>query len=165
METEAIDRLAATPKAIAQLVAEATDAELDSADGHDWSARTIIAHLRDDDSLVFRSRLERMLAEDHPQLVPFDEGAWAASRNRSRDRKEEILGDFALQRQAAINRLRSMSEADWARKGTQPEYGTWTVAGFVEHWLGHDETHIAQLEGALGVTLAEVMERRFGGRS
>ncbi len=163
MNEALIDRLAETPKTVAHLVVEATDEQLDRAAEGEWSARTIMAHFRDDDSLVFRSRLERMLAEDHPTLTPFDEKAWAANRNRSRDRKEELLADFALQRQAAASRFRFLLDEDWEREGTQPEYGTWTVASFLEHWLHHDEVHLAQLQEVLGVTLQEVLARRSQG--
>src|SRR3970040_1455536 len=103
MNDELIARLADTPRKLAHLVAEATDEQLDRAAPGEWSARTIMAHLRDDEFMVMRLRLERLLAEHEPLLTNFDEKAWGQSRNRTRDRKETLLGDFALQRQASRN--------------------------------------------------------------
>ena len=161
MHDELIARLADTPRKLAHLVAEATDEQLDRAAPGEWSARTIMAHLRDDEFMVMRLRLERMLAEHEPLLTNFDEKAWAESRNRTRDRKETLLGDFALQRQASLNILQSVDSADWDRGGTHPELGHYTIGSWVEHWVEHDATHIAQVEAALGETLDEVLRRRF----
>ena len=93
-----IDQLAATPKTLAHLLAEATDDWLDASIDGGWSARTVVAHLRDDEYLCMRVALERALAEDTPEVC-FIEGAdWVGNRNTTRDRKELLLADFALQR-------------------------------------------------------------------
>lgn len=161
MNDDLIARLAETPRQLAHLVAEATDDQLDRAAPGEWSARTVMAHLRDDEFMVMRLRLERMLSEHEPVLTNFDEQAWAGSRNRGRDRKETLLGDFALQRQASLNILQSLQPLDWDRGGTHPEMGHFTIESWVEHWAGHDAAHIAQVETALGETLDEVLRRRF----
>jgi hypothetical protein len=155
-----VQQLAATPSTLAHLVVEASDEQLDQAPVGEWSARTILAHLRDDEFLVLRMRCERMLSEENPTFPDFDEKAWAASRNRARDRKEELLGDFALQRQASLNMLANLRPSDEHRGGRHAEYGPFTVRSWVEHWVEHDDTHVAQIERMLGETLAGVLERR-----
>lgn len=152
--------LAATPHTLAQLVAEAGAERLDAAAPGEWSARVVLAHLRDDEALVMRLRLERILAEDEPLLAVFDEKAWAAGRHTARDRKEQLLGDFALQRQASLNVLRGMPPGAWERTTRHPEYGRFTLRWWVEHWLDHDATHVAQVEASLGETLGDVLARR-----
>ena len=77
-----------------------------------------------------------------------------------RDRKDVLLADFALQRQASVNLLNNMKERDWDRKGHHPELGMFTARTWVEHWVGHDADHVAQIERTLGTTLAEVFQRR-----
>lgn len=160
MDHEAIDRLAATPKTLAHLVAEASEEALDRSEGGAWSPRTILAHFRDDEYLCMRVALERMLAEDKPLLHFMDGAVWEPGRNRSRERKDWLLTDFALQRQASLAILRMIQPADWQRAGTTADGREFTVARFVAAWVGHDSEHIAQLEAALGETLGEVMERR-----
>jgi hypothetical protein len=157
---ELLKELAATPRTLAHLVVEASDELLDAAPAGEWSARTVLAHLRDDEYLVLRMRCERMLSEDGPVFPDFDEKAWAESRSRARDRKEELLGDFALQRQASLNMLANLRPGDGLRPGRHAEYGEFTVGSWVQHWAEHDRAHVAQIERMLGETLAGVLERR-----
>ncbi|HNM79329.1 MAG TPA: hypothetical protein PKI89_13230, partial [Tepidiformaceae bacterium] len=63
-----IAELAATPSRLAHLVAELDDTALDAAEPGQWSPRIILAHLRDDEFLCMRAALERILAEDRPEL-------------------------------------------------------------------------------------------------
>lgn len=157
---ELITRLAATPRTLAHLVAEAPEERLDMAFKGGWSARTILAHFRDDEFLCMRVALERMLAEDNP-LIRFIDGAeWEPDRNRTRDRKDWLLADFALQRQASLGILRGLRPEDWARRGSTADGREFTVRQFLGHWAGHDAEHIAGLEDALGETLADVIARR-----
>jgi hypothetical protein len=159
MATNLIDQLAATPKALAMLAVEATDAMLDAAVDGGWSGRTVLAHLRDDEYLCMRVALERMLAEDEPSLHFIEGGDWEPARNRTRDRKEWILADFALHRQASLTILRGLRPEDWQRRGRVAS-GSFSVEQLAERWVEHDAEHIAQLERAVGETLAEVTERR-----
>ncbi len=160
MTSALIDQLAATPKSLAHLVAEAPDVRLDAANGDSWSARTVLAHFRDDEFLCMRVALERMLAETNPSLKFVDGTDWAAGRNTTRDRKELLLADFALQRQASISILRGLRADDWARAGHTETRDPFTVEQFVAAWVRHDAEHVAQLEGLLGETVAAVIERR-----
>ena len=161
MHDELIARLAATPANLAHLVAETTYAELDMTPaGSGWSARTVLAHFRDDEYLCMRVALERMLAEDTPTLRFIDGSKWEPERSRARERKEWLLGDFALQRQASVAILRGLRNSDWDRGGRTVERGVFTVAAFLRAWVSHDDQHVGQLEAALGETLAQVRERR-----
>ncbi len=144
-----LEGLAATPDRLEALVRNAGDDALDAAQEGEWSARTVLAHLRDDEFMVTRPRLERMMVEEHPTLAPFDEEAWAASRWRGRDTRPELLTDFRLQREASMMILRRLEGDDWLCSGLQPEYGDFDIHWWVENWLEHDETHIAQITAAL----------------
>ena len=146
-----IEELAATPDRLRQLTRSIKDAALDVQAAGAWSARTVLAHLRDDEFLVMRLRLERMLVEDHPSLAPFDEQAWEADRWRGRERLDDLLDDFDLQRAASIAILRRVEGDVWQRSGMQAEYGTLTVRTWLDHWLEHDRMHLAQIEGSLSV--------------
>jgi hypothetical protein len=160
MTSDRIDRMAATPGTLAHLIVEASEAQLDAVIEGGWSARTVVAHLRDDEFLCMRVALERALAEDSPE-VTFIEGAdWVGGRNTTRDRKEWLLADFALQRQASISILRMLRPADWERTLRSAGRDAFTISQLLDGWLRHDAEHVAQLESALGETLGEVLERR-----
>lgn len=150
-----------TPKNAAHLVAEANDSALDLVTDDGWSARLALAFLRDAESLIFRLRLERILAEETPRLASFDDESWANARHTGRDRKEEMLADFALQRQATLGLLRALPETHLLRSSRLPGGEPLTVAALVEHWLAHDALQIGRMERALGTTVADVMQRRF----
>jgi hypothetical protein len=145
-----IHALSTTPGRLAALLQELNDARTDAAPPGEWSVRTVAAHLRDDEFLVTRLRVERMLAEDHPALVPFDEQRWAETRSRDREALHQIAEDFAAQRAATLNILRRLDDEAWRRPGTQPEIGTFDVHHWVEHIHEHDENHLAQIATLLG---------------
>jgi hypothetical protein len=157
----ALYTLAATPKTLAHLVAEVPDPVLDrGTPGGGWSARTLLAHLRDDEYLCMRVALERLLAEDSPNVQFIDGADWEPGRNRTRDRKELLLADFALQRQASLGILNGLRPEDWERAGTTGGSRSVTVSQLVESLAEHDREHIAELERVLGETLEEVLARR-----
>lgn len=144
-----VAELAASPDRLQELVAGAPNGSLDRVYGDEWPARTVMAHLRDDEFLCTRLRLERMLAEERPQLTPFDEKAWAATRFTGRDGTEVILGDFRAQREATLSILRCLTPERLGRTGFQPEYGEFDVLWWLEHWVEHDRTHLEQIRAAL----------------
>lgn len=147
-----IATLEATPRILAELVANSDDSAFDKAWPGEWSPRTVLAHLRDDEFLVTRMRVERMLAEERPMLMPFDETSWERTRYRDRDALEQLIDDFAEQRAASLAILRRLTPEQWQRPGYQPEYGELTVATWTEHWVEHDQTHINQIRAGLGLT-------------
>jgi hypothetical protein len=154
-----IEQLAATPSALAHLVAEADDAALDAAAPGQWSARTILAHFRDDEYLCTRVALERMLAEEQPELRFIDGADWEPRRNRERDRKEWLLADFALQRQASLGVLRLVSASQAQRTGRR-DGRELTIEQLLGVWTRHDREHLTELERLIGETVDQARQRR-----
>jgi hypothetical protein len=150
IRAELIAALERTGPVLQRLTASLAHDALDFHSGPgDWSVREILAHLVDDEMYVMRVRLERIVEEDHPQLVPHDEQKWYATRNTSRDRLEELMADFNLQRAASLGIIKMLRESDWAREGTQPEYGTFTAEKWLSMWAEHDAVHLRQIESNL----------------
>ena len=142
-----IATLTETSDRLAQLTDGLSDGALDfRAQPDDWSIREILAHLVDDEMFVMRSRLERIVKEDHPTLAPHDEKLWYATRNTSRDQLAELLSDFTIQRAASMNIITFLNDDQWARQGFQPEYGHFTAEEWLGLWAAHDITHIEQIE-------------------
>jgi len=156
---ELFAQLAATPSALAHVVAEMDDRQLDAAAPGEWSARTILAHFRDDEFLCMRAALTRMLAEERPALHFIDGADWEPGRIRTRDRKEWLLADFALQRQASLGILRLLRPEDLQRTATRDGQEL-TIERLIAAWVRHDREHLAQLERAAGETVEEARERR-----
>jgi len=149
-QSQLIATLAQTPPTLARLTSALTDAELDfHPDEQEWSIREILAHLVDDEMFIMRTRLERMIKEEHPTLPSHDEKHWYSQRNTSRDTQSELLHDFTVQRAASLNILTFLRENEWERTAFHPEYGDFTAQQWVERWVEHDQTHIQQIERAL----------------
>lgn len=149
--TALISSLASTPARLAETTASASDEQLDRAAPGEWSTRTVLAHLRDDEFMVMRLRLERMLVEEAPSLAPFDEKGWSDSRFRGRDGLDELLADFRVQRAASLGILQMMTDEQWRRTGFQPEYGEFDIHWWVQHCLEHDNDHVAQIRNTLAI--------------
>ncbi|MDZ7728857.1 MAG: DinB family protein [Dehalococcoidia bacterium] len=140
------DVLASTPQELARLVQRGGEEALDTEPDGEWSIRTTLAHLRDEEGLVFRLRLERMLSEAEPEFLPFPPERWLETRKRDRDDTRTVLQDFALQRKASVNLLERIRPEDWERSGKHPRGTTHTVASWVEYWVSHDREHLGAIE-------------------
>jgi hypothetical protein len=152
-----IATLEQTHPTLERLTATLSDEALDyrlAAD--EWTVREILAHLVDDEMFVMRTRLERIVKEEIPSLVPNDEKQWQRERNTTRDQISELLHDFAIQRAASLNILTFLRDSDWVRQAYHPESGHLTTETWVEHWAEHDTVHIAQIERIIASRQATV---------
>ena len=148
--------LEGTIPALTELAASLDNAALDFRTAPDeWSIREILAHLVDDEMYVMRLRVERIVKEDQPHLAPHDEKRWYATRNTTRDALNQLLADFRIQREASLAMLHMLRDEDWARTGTQPEYGTFTAEEWLDHWAEHDTVHLEQIEQNLKMQRAQ----------
>tara|TARA_Y100000588_G_scaffold311279_1_gene337225 strand:- start:35 stop:553 length:519 start_codon:yes stop_codon:yes gene_type:complete len=157
---QALGQLAATPSALAHLTVETMESVLDIAPEGEWSGRVVLAHFRDAEVLEFRLGLERLLAEENPALFFLPPDEWEQKRNRERDQKGVLLGDFALQRQASLNLIASVQTNDWERQGAGPGGTLFTIAQLVQVWAEHDAAHLSQLEVLLSDTVTSAQGRR-----
>ena len=139
--------LGETYPTLVRLTASSDDAALDfRPSSGEWSVREILAHLVDDEMYVMRTRVERVIKEDHPHLAPHDEKKWYQTRNTTRDDLSELLADFGIQRQASLGMMNMLRDSDWMREGYQPEYGHLSAEGWLARWVDHDTTHLRQIE-------------------
>ena len=80
---KALAQLAATPSRLAHLTVESTDEDLDAGPEGEWSARVVLAHLRDAEMVEFRVGLERLVAEPNPALYFLPRTSGSASATAS----------------------------------------------------------------------------------
>jgi len=147
-----IATLEETYQSLQRLTSDLTDDALDFRLGKDeWTIREILAHMLDDEMFVMRTRMERMMKEESPQLASHDEKKWYSQRNKTRDEVAQLLGDFAIQRQASLNIFALLRASEWERTAYHPEYGQFMAEEWLEHWAAHDTTHIHQIEHILAV--------------
>ena len=110
---------------VTEALTGATDAELDARPAPDkWTAREIVHHLADSE-MTSAIRLRRLIAEDKPVIVGYDQEEF--TRRLHYDRPiEASMRAFAAARETTGELLDRLSEAEWAREGTHSESGHYT---------------------------------------
>ena len=112
--TELLDRFRTGYDDVVDALADITPDELDRrpADGG-WSAREIAHHLPDSEATAY-VRLRRLIAEDNPTIIGYDEAEFA--RRLHYDRPiEPSLAVLKSVREASLQLLESLTPDEWQR--------------------------------------------------
>jgi DinB superfamily len=142
---ELLDRLGRGPAVVEAALRGASDAELDYMPAADqWTIRQVMAHLADAE-MVGADRFRRVLAEENPTLVAFDEKAWARNLDYQRRSVAQALETFRCVRVANHELLRELPKAAFARTGAHTEMGPVSLGQLLEIYARHAEIHAAQI--------------------
>ncbi len=106
-----------------------------------WSIQQIVLHLMDSD-LITTDRMKRIIAEENPTLIGFDESRFASSLFYHEQSVEDAVTIFDLNRRMFTAVLRKLPAAAFERKGTHNERGPITLGQFVEGMIKHLEHHL-----------------------
>jgi len=132
---------------VASALEGATDVELDRrpAPGK-WTAREIVHHLADSE-MTSAIRLRRLLAEDRPVIVGYDQEEFARKLHYDRPigASLEALKAARATTGAILDR---MTDDEWAREGTHTESGRYTVLQWLQIYAEHAHNHAAQIRVA-----------------
>lgn len=118
--------------------------------GETFSILEHVCHLRDIDRDGYRVRIGRMLAEDAPDLASIDGDALAVERRYAQADVDEALAAFRDARQAIVARIRTLGDAELARRGTFAEYGPLTLRSLLHYLRSHDQQHLACIHWLIG---------------
>lgn len=142
-----IDRYAAGYAAIEAALAGITDLEWEAREAPgEWSPREVVHHLADSE-MTSAIRVRRLLVEDDPEIVGYDQEAFA--RRLRYDRPVEgSLAAFRGARESTAPLLRLLAEKDWARAGRHTESGRYSMEDWLEIYAGHAHEHADQIRRA-----------------
>ena len=133
-------------RALAEIGPDALDRRPDEGS---WSAREVVHHLADSE-MRSAIRLRRLLSEDNPTIIGYDEAGYATIFNYAQRPIEPALDAFRAARSTTAQILRQLDDAAFARTGTHSESGAYGV----EHWLRtyahHGAEHADQIRKAGG---------------
>lgn len=144
-----IDKYRAGYADVVEALTGADDAALDRRPGPGtWSAREIVHHLADSE-MTSAIRLRRLIAEENPTIVGYDQEEFV--RRLYYDRPiAASLEAFRWARVSTAEILDRLSEAEWARAGTHSESGAYSVVRWLEIYAEHAANHAAQIRRARG---------------
>ena len=142
-----IDQYRAGYAAVVDALAGADDAALDRRPGPGtWSAREIVHHLADSE-MTSAIRFRRLIAEDKPTVVGYDQEEYARRLHYDRPIAASLAA-FKAARDTTGELLDRLSEAEWAREGTHSESGPYSVLRWLEIYADHAHGHADQIRRA-----------------
>lgn len=103
-------------------------------------------HLADLEREGYAQRIRRLLDEDEPQLPDFDGARIAAERNYRQLSLAEGIATFRTARRDNLRMLRTLTESQWARSGTQEGVGRVTLADIPRMMAEHDASHRREVD-------------------
>jgi hypothetical protein len=109
-----------------------------------WSLKEIVCHLWRVQE-VFEGRIEAMLTQSHPNIVPYNPGNDAEFAEKLKSPGAELLEGLLTEREQLLTLLESLSAADWHRSGKHPEYVHFDVHLQVELMAYHEASHIYKM--------------------
>ena len=146
--TTLIDRYRTGTADVEAALAGISDDELDRqpVDADSWTARQVAHHLADSEPMAY-IRLRRLLAEDEPLIVGYDEPEWARRLHYERP-IDSSLAVLVAVRSASLELLEQLREGDWSRAGTHSESGPYGVETWLRIYADHAHDHADQIRAA-----------------
>jgi hypothetical protein len=111
------------------------------ADVGKWSIQQVVIHTADSD-LISADRMKRIVAEDNPTLIGYDETKFAAGLFYDEQSAEDAVRLVELNRRQFARVLRKLPEAAFARKGSHNERGVLTLEQYLRGTVTHIEHHL-----------------------
>jgi DinB superfamily len=110
-----------------------------------WSIRQIVLHLMDSD-LIASDRMKRIIAEDNPTLIGFDESAFAANLFYN-ELDEQMAADiFCKNRQLTGEILRRLPDSAFERAGVHNQRGRIDLSEMLQMYVQHLDHHLKFLK-------------------
>jgi uncharacterized damage-inducible protein DinB len=106
-----------------------------------WSIQQITVHLADCEQ-VFSDRIKRVIAEDKPPLLAFDENKWMASLAVDSRPAEESARLLSLTRRQLVTILRQLPPEAASRVGIHSEQGVLSLADLLRKACDHFDHHL-----------------------
>ena len=107
----------------------------------EWSIMENAVHLLDSD-LASTHRMRRIVAEENPLLVSYDENAFIARLPCDRDDLAEVLDLFEANRRFTARWLRTLPTEAFLRTGIHTQRGKVTLLQIVEIYANHVDHHL-----------------------
>jgi len=106
-----------------------------------WSIQQIVLHLMDSD-LIASDRMKRMIAEENPTIIGYDETAFSQKLFYNRLDPHMAADIFKKNRLLTAVILRNLPDEAFNRTGTHSERGKMLLGDMVSMYVQHLEHHM-----------------------
>lgn len=106
-----------------------------------WSIQQIVLHLADTEG-VLADRIKRIIAEDNPALLAFDETKWAAHLHYHDQSAEDAAALVKLTRRQLARVLRALPDNAFDRQGIHNQAGPLRLRDIVQKANTHLDHHL-----------------------
>ncbi|MBB3128201.1 putative damage-inducible protein DinB [Paenibacillus rhizosphaerae] len=110
-----------------------------------WSIHQILIHVADSE-MSSTSRLKKVLAEDEPTLISFDQDAWANNLGYDLLDREQYLLLFKLLRLSMQTILDNLTSEQTERVGVYVDQARFNFKQLLVFRVEHVRGHLAQIE-------------------
>jgi uncharacterized damage-inducible protein DinB len=142
MDRKLIDKFAACADVPARAIKGLSKEELNSLPVPEtWSIQQIIVHLMDS-HLIGTDRMKRIVAEDNPTLIGYDESKFA--KNLHYDKMDAAMAAeaFRINQLLTAELFRQLPDSAFDRAGMHSERGRVTLGQLVKDYSGHVDHHM-----------------------
>jgi uncharacterized damage-inducible protein DinB len=109
-----------------------------------WSTLEVVCHLVDSEQ-AWCHRMKRVIAEDRPLLIGYDETRFTAALPYQENDLEEELALLEGMRLQMARTLRTLPESAWSRTGVHSERGLVTLEEMLRAETEHVPHHLAHI--------------------
>jgi hypothetical protein len=114
----------------------------------EWSAHEVVCHCADSETNSY-ARIRFLVAEKDPVIQGYDQENWARTFDYHALPLEPALATVESVRASTAALIRTLSEADWAKRGRHTESGAYGAEEWLEIYADHLENHARQIENNL----------------
>jgi len=120
-----------------------------------WTITEVVCHLRDFDE-IFRNRAQRILQEEYPTLLAYDQNQLAIYNDYASQNLVTCLEELAESRKQTISLFSSLEPEQLLKAGLHPERGDFTLLNQMMQEGVHESKHIHQICRILAVNAQDV---------
>jgi hypothetical protein len=140
--------LESMPDELEAAVSGISDADLDRPEAPGkWSVRRIVRH-HTDSEIVWAYRLRKIVAEDRPTLLGYDQDLWADRLHYDEEDLAAALEEFRVMRCSNLRLIRALGPEERRRVGVHRQRGDESVEHQIRLYAGHDILHLNQIARA-----------------
>jgi len=106
-----------------------------------WTIQQVVIHLADSE-LVIVDRIKRVIADEDPKLLAYDENRWAKLLMYEEQSAEDAVTMVDIARKQLARVLAKLPDDAWKRTGVHSERGKLSLRQLVEIEINHLEHHL-----------------------